>query len=454
MVEGPRRRQAGGMNAAPPPEYGAPGPADLGGPGSPGDPGDPGDTGSPGPRTGSGPRVSTEEMRDLAGIRRSTTDRKIAGVAGGLARHFDIDPLVVRVVLVVMIFFGGGGLLIYAAGWLMLPEDDGTPAPIRLDDRSRNVALAVTGALAALALVGDSFGGWHFPWPLAVVGVVVVALLSRRKDGPRPPRGWVDPEHPGAPYGGFPGGASPAPDAGPAAPATPGDSADADPSGHGTGSTLPGPRRPGPEHHFVDPRRRGPLLIGYALLLAGLLVGSLATAHLAGATIPLSAYPAAVLGACGLMLVVGAFWGRGGGLTFIGLLAAAATAVAMIGDPTAAGQVRESPTSADQVDERYALTMGEIQLDLTEVTDLEGLDERTVEVDLRMGHVVVTVPEKGLDVEVVAEIDGGGETRLFGDSRDGSDEASHDGGVGVPTLRIEADMLFGQIEVETQESAA
>ena len=49
-------------------------------------------------------------MRDVNRLRRSTTDRYIAGVAGGLGRHFDIDPTVIRVLLAVLTFFGGAGV--------------------------------------------------------------------------------------------------------------------------------------------------------------------------------------------------------------------------------------------------------------------------------------------------------------------------------------------------------
>jgi phage shock protein PspC (stress-responsive transcriptional regulator) len=56
-------------------------------------------------------------------LRRSLSDRKIAGVAGGLGRYFNIDPLIFRVVLVTLAVFGGSGLLLYAIGWLLVPED-------------------------------------------------------------------------------------------------------------------------------------------------------------------------------------------------------------------------------------------------------------------------------------------------------------------------------------------
>ena len=69
----------------------------------------------PTPGPDSGPRVGWDDIRDLGRIRRTTGDRRVAGVAGGLARHLDIDPLIVRVAFVVLTFFGGAGLLLYVA---------------------------------------------------------------------------------------------------------------------------------------------------------------------------------------------------------------------------------------------------------------------------------------------------------------------------------------------------
>ncbi len=81
--------------------------------------------------------MTRDEIRDLGRLRRSRHDRKIAGVAGGLARHLDVDPIILRVALVVLIFFGGAGLLIYGAGWLLVPEEGTNDGELRLDDRSR-----------------------------------------------------------------------------------------------------------------------------------------------------------------------------------------------------------------------------------------------------------------------------------------------------------------------------
>ena len=53
---------------------------------------------------------------------RSLIDRKIAGVAGGLAEYFDTDPLLIRLAFVVLALAGGGGVLIYFILWVITPE--------------------------------------------------------------------------------------------------------------------------------------------------------------------------------------------------------------------------------------------------------------------------------------------------------------------------------------------
>jgi len=45
----------------------------------------------------------------------------IAGVAGGLAEYFDIDPTLVRVLFIVGVFLGGG-ILAYIILWIVVPE--------------------------------------------------------------------------------------------------------------------------------------------------------------------------------------------------------------------------------------------------------------------------------------------------------------------------------------------
>src|SRR3954471_19302803 len=107
------------------------------------------------PTGDSGPRGSGEQIRDLGRLRRSISDRKVAGVAGGLGRHLDIDPLVLRVAFVVLSFFGGAGLILHGARWLLVPADDEDHATINVDERTRSFVLIGVGVLAGVALIGD-----------------------------------------------------------------------------------------------------------------------------------------------------------------------------------------------------------------------------------------------------------------------------------------------------------
>ncbi len=61
---------------------------------------------------------------------RSTDDRILAGVAGGIANYLDIDPTLVRVGFVAAVLFGGLGIVAYLVLAVVTPNDDGTGAPV------------------------------------------------------------------------------------------------------------------------------------------------------------------------------------------------------------------------------------------------------------------------------------------------------------------------------------
>ena len=56
-------------------------------------------------------------------LRRSRTDRSIAGVCGGLADYFGIDSTILRIVMLCLIIFGGMSLWVYIVMWLLIPEE-------------------------------------------------------------------------------------------------------------------------------------------------------------------------------------------------------------------------------------------------------------------------------------------------------------------------------------------
>ena len=56
-------------------------------------------------------------------LTRSRSDRMIAGVCGGLARYFNVDPSLIRLAFALAFVFGGSGLLLYLILWVVLPAE-------------------------------------------------------------------------------------------------------------------------------------------------------------------------------------------------------------------------------------------------------------------------------------------------------------------------------------------
>lgn len=70
---------------------------------------------------------------------RSITDRKVAGVCGGIAEYFAIDSLWVRLLFITLLLYSlGAMLLVYGFLCFMLPEDPSCVIPAKMKTYSRN----------------------------------------------------------------------------------------------------------------------------------------------------------------------------------------------------------------------------------------------------------------------------------------------------------------------------
>ncbi|MGE5509398.1 MAG: PspC domain-containing protein [Chitinophagales bacterium] len=142
---------------------------------------------------------------------RSRNERMIAGVCGGLAEYFNLDPTLVRLLWVVTALPGGIGAFLYFVAWLIVPEepalraewrpagagDDEDPAeeaPRRTeaDEERERAARGERRNLAGLILVGlgvlfllDNLFPWYrmhrFFWP--VVLIVIGLWIALRGGG-------------------------------------------------------------------------------------------------------------------------------------------------------------------------------------------------------------------------------------------------------------------------------
>lgn len=112
--------------------------------------------------------AKTQSTAESGGRRlyRSVANRRVAGVCGGVAEYFKIDPLIVRLIWFIAIFVNGIGLFAYVAAWIILPESH-QPVTVSPPVRSYN-SHYVWGAvllLLGVVLLADRLN-WDFlvPW--------------------------------------------------------------------------------------------------------------------------------------------------------------------------------------------------------------------------------------------------------------------------------------------------
>lgn len=386
-----------------------------------------------------GPDLSRDSVRTLHQLRRSRDDRMVAGVAGGLGRHFGIDPTIVRVLLIALTIVGGAGLLLYAAAWLFVPEDGADRALIHLGDELLKIVLIGVAAIAVLSTLGSGWwwGGGHrgFPWQLGLCAILVAVVIGfankrHREEGLTDSHAeFSAPAATTAPTTG--GGAS-----GPGGPGGPVTNAYA---------TPPAPTRP------PRPRRTGLVLFWPTLALILVGFGALGI-YAADHHVIASAWPALALAIIGLMLVIGAFVGRPGGLILIGLLAIPPLLVTSAVDNFHWDNPHTiTPATASAVQDRYDLDNGKLTIDLRQLKDPEALAGREIDVSMGVGEVIVYVP-RSLSVDVTASLSAAGDVEVGGHNQGGLsptvDASLRDVEATKGEFTLDVHGRFGHIEVQ------
>lgn len=336
-------------------------------------------------------------------LRRTTDDRVLAGVAGGLAERLRIDAVLVRVVFVVGSSLWGAGLLVYVALWFVVPEVDSPSAnvirPGMRPTRFRSVALAaVVGGVVVVArgwgvLPADRY---LVPWLLVCAGVVV--LWGRQPVRPVPRLAL--------------------PPGPPATLLTDVDLDEPEPAPQPEPETAPPPRHgaSSPQEEEPSPRRGGqPALVPIGTLTAGSLLvvcGMLYLCDDAGLVdVSWRLVGAVALTVIGLALVAGGWWGRPRGLILAGSgLALALLAATVVQVPVRGGVGRRDlrPAEVERVADEYRLAVGTILLDLR---DVPLVGRRDVVASVAAGELRVLVPI-GVEVDVDART-GFGEVVVF-----------------------------------------
>jgi phage shock protein PspC (stress-responsive transcriptional regulator) len=353
-------------------------------------------------------------------LRRSTSDRMVAGVCGGLADFTGLDPVIFRVTFAVATVFGGAGLAAYVLAWLIIPDGNRDDSHATTLLRGRGVGrtvLLVLGGIAVLAILGPISGSGHGHWGGGGLGLIVLLVVGV----------WLwNRSNP------------------------PGDTP--------TAATAGVPIRPRRDTPIVaaapaggprPPRRRSKL---FALTMSAVLVlaGVLAAIDASGAgDVTARVALALVLLVVGAGLLIGSVVGSARALIPIGLLLVVATAVTTVADIPGGGtgERRWRPTSVAELRGSYRLSAGDAELDLRAL-ELGGRTRR-VRLRVGIGQLTVLLPD-GVPVTIDAHT-GAGALHVPGRNEDGwnltrSTSVVGDGGAG--RLVLDLSMGFGELTVQ------
>jgi len=152
----------------------------------------------------------SEELRSLWRTRpvRTPDDSKIAGVAGGFGRRYNIDPVIIRVAFVITALWGGAGIFLYALMWLLLrTAGDEASKGEALLGRGRASGSKV-GAIALVVVIlisaptfGSSGQGFLVGAGFLATAAMLAGWYGLHRRTPQPPAGWeaVSAMRPGTP---------------------------------------------------------------------------------------------------------------------------------------------------------------------------------------------------------------------------------------------------------------
>ena len=114
-------------------------------------------------------------------IYRSRREKMIAGVCGGTAEFFNLDPTIIRLIWVVFVLFGGWGILMYIIAWFIIPKN---PNHIIAENIPPQQPPPTSGSSMAMGIVMISFGSifllkhiFGLVWGIFAGGKILLALL-------------------------------------------------------------------------------------------------------------------------------------------------------------------------------------------------------------------------------------------------------------------------------------
>ena len=380
------------------------------------------------------PVVTRELVRPREG-------RIVAGVAQGLANRYDLPVLLIRVIFVLLTFAGGLGVALYAAGWFLIRSDDEADTPAQRIFSGASTSRSWIGIglvfLAILILLDNfTFLSTGIVWSvgLLVVGVLLytgdLPRLVRNEQGNDEKEGVQQMTTTDAPATTETPVAAPVE---PVAPSGPGDAGGAvPPTPTPTPPVLPPPPPKPKETSYLGRITIGVVLVSLGILaildnIPGLLIEPEPRHYMALATVII-----------GLGLMVGGFVGRARWLILIGALMVPTLLFTPVFEYNWNSDEFDRTVSPDtfaELEDSYALDVGNLVIDLTELP----WDGETIDLEARVdaGDIEIWLPlGVGLEGEATVDV---GHVGAFG--RESS-------GLGDPSLQFDRPGTRGTVVLD------
>ncbi len=131
---------------------------------------------------------------------KSSTDKVVDGVCGGIGEYFDLDPVIIRLLWVVLVIFGGTGILAYIIAMIIIPKHtDEIPEENVSEKVGKHshyspqfwgMLLVAAGLLLLIGITGPLGGLFagvallmgSVLWPLLVIGLGLYLFFNRSSE--------------------------------------------------------------------------------------------------------------------------------------------------------------------------------------------------------------------------------------------------------------------------------
>ena len=355
-------------------------------------------------------------------LHRPDEGRWLAGVAAGLSLHFEVPVWIIRIAFAVLCFAGGLGALLYVAGWLLIPREGETDAIVQgwlATGQARRWVGVILVGIALIILVSETgLIRGDLAFAVVLIGIGVMLYRGDLSRGDRRPTTRQSTDQEVSPERAAEASAVPPVPAAVAAPV------------------------PRPARSYL-----GRVFAGVAVMALGVL--GLFDTVIPGFHPDFHHYVALVVGVIGLGVVVGAWFGRPGGLVVLGVVLIPILVLSRLeggADSISVGQIHHRLGSVEDIREAYRLGVGGLIIDLRDVY----FAGRTVQLETQVGigEVLVRLPE-GVAADVSGHV-GLGALQVGDWDR---------GGIGVEadlrleglagTLVLDADVGIGQVVVNS-----